>query len=49
MRNKVLWFLAAVSLFASNAAADPLRTRAQSERGRAWVIDANGLFLEEPR
>ena len=49
MRNKVLWFLAAVSLFASTAAADPLRYRAQSERGRAWVIDANGLFLEEAR
>jgi len=49
MRNKVLWFLAAVSLFASTAAADPLRYRAQSERGRAWIIDANGLFLEEAR
>lgn len=49
MRNKVLWFLAAVSLFASTAAADPLRYRAQSERGRAWVIDANGFFLEEAR
>jgi len=49
MRNKILWFLAAVSLFASTAAADPLRYRAQSERGRAWVIDAGGLFLEEAR
>lgn len=49
MRNKILWFLAAVSLFASTAAADPLRYRAQSERGRAWVIDAKGLFLEEAR
>jgi len=47
MRYKVLWFLAVVSLFASTAAADPLRYRAQSERGRAWVIDAGGLFLEE--
>lgn len=49
MRIKFLWFLAAVSLFASTAAADPLRYRAQSERGRAWVIEANGLFLEEAR
>ena len=49
MRNKIIWFLAAVSLFASTAAADPLRYRAQSERGRAWVIDAGGLFLEEAR
>ena len=49
MRNKVLWFLLAVSLFAGTAAADPLRYRAQSERGRAWVIDAGGLFLEETR
>ena len=49
MRSKVLWFLAAVSLLASTAAADPLRYRAQSERGRAWVIDASGLFLEEAR
>ena len=39
MRSKVLWFLAAVSLFATTAAAD---------RGRTWVIDADGLFLEQP-
>jgi hypothetical protein len=49
MRSKALWFLAAVSLFASTAAADPLRYRAQPERARAWVIDAGGLFLEEAR
>jgi hypothetical protein len=49
MRYKVLWFLAAVSLFSSTAIADPLRYRAQPERARAWVIDAGGLFLEEAR
>jgi hypothetical protein len=47
MRNKILWFLAAVSLFASTAAADPLRYRGQPERARAWVLDADGLFLEQ--
>ena len=50
MRNKILWFSAAAALFvASHAAADPLRYRVQPERARAWVIDANGLFLEEGR
>lgn len=49
MRNKILWSLAVVSLLAGTASADPLRYRAQSERGRAWVIDAGGLFLEEAR
>jgi hypothetical protein len=50
MRNKILWFSAAVLLSLSgNAAADPLRYRAQPERARAWVIDADGLFLEEAR
>jgi hypothetical protein len=49
MRTKVLWFLAALSLFASTAVADPLRYRPQSERGRVWVIDASGFFLEEAR
>jgi hypothetical protein len=49
MSNKPLWFLAAISLFASTAAADPLRYRSQPERDRAWVIDAKGLFLEEGR
>ena len=48
MSKKALWFLAAISICAS-AAADPLRHRAQPERGRAWVIEANGLFLEEAR
>jgi hypothetical protein len=36
MRNKILGFLAAL-LVGGNAAADP----------RAWVIDGNGLFLEQ--
>ena len=27
--------------------ADPLRQRAQAERGRTWVLAGNGLFLEE--
>jgi len=49
MSNKPLWFLAALSLFASAAAADPFRYRAQPERARTWVIDAGGLFLEEGR
>ena len=49
MSNKPLCFLAAISLFASTAAADPLRYRSQPERARAWVIDGKGLFLEEGR
>jgi hypothetical protein len=49
MSNKTLSFLAALALFAGTAAADPLRYRAQPEQARAWVIDANGLFLEEAR
>jgi hypothetical protein len=49
MRSKILWFLAAASLFSSAAVADPLRYRAQPERARAWVLDAGGLFLEEAR
>jgi hypothetical protein len=49
VRGKVLWFFAVLSLLAGAAAADPLRYRVQSERGRAWVIEASGLFLEEAR
>src|SRR5687768_517442 len=49
MRYQVLWFLAAVSFFSSTAAADPLRYRPQPELARAWVLDADGLFLEEAR
>lgn len=50
MSYKVLWFTAAVALFvAGEAAADPLRYRVQPERARSWVIDANGLFLDEAR
>jgi hypothetical protein len=49
MSNKTLWFLAAISLFASTAAAEPLRHRAQPDGARAWVIDRGGLFLEEGR
>ena len=48
MRNKTFWFLAAV-LVSSCAAADPYRYRAQPERGRAWVIEGNELYLEEAR
>ena len=48
MSKKALWFCAAVAVLVSaSAAADPLRYRAQPERGRAWVIDGQGLFLEE--
>jgi hypothetical protein len=36
MSHKVLWFLAAISLFSNTAAADP-----------SWVIDAGELFLQE--
>ena len=50
MSHKALGFLAAIlSLAATQAAADPLRYRAQPERERAWVISAKGLFLEEAR
>ena len=45
MSNKPLWFLAAISLLASTAAADPLRYRSQPERDRAWVIDGKGLHV----
>lgn len=48
MRSKIFWLLAAI-LVSGNVAADNLRYRAQPERGRAWVIDAGGLFLEEAR
>lgn len=48
MRNKTFWFSAAVILLAfGNAAADPSRRQVQSEQGRAWVIDAGALYLEE--
>ena len=48
MSYKALWF--SVLLIVSGiAAADPYRYRVQPERGRAWVIDAGGLFLEEAR
>ncbi len=48
MRTKVLWFSAAVLLLVSGtAAADPYRYRQQPERARAWVINAEGLFLEQ--
>jgi hypothetical protein len=49
MSNKSLWFLAAISLFASTAAADPIRYRAQPDGTRAWLIERGGLFVEEPR
>jgi len=47
MRNKILWLFAALSIASGIAAADPLRYRAQPERARAWVLDAEGLFLEQ--
>jgi hypothetical protein len=46
MRSKLLWFFAAV-LVCGNAAADTVRYRAQPERGRTWLIETDGLFLEE--
>lgn len=49
MRYQALWFLAAVSFFSSTTAADPFRYRPQPERARAWVLDGDGLFLEEAR
>jgi hypothetical protein len=50
MSRKLFWFSAAAALLiASEASADPLRHRVQPERARSWVIDANGLFLEEAR
>jgi hypothetical protein len=48
MRYKILWLLAAV-LISGNAAAEPLRYRPQPERARTWVLDAQGLFLEQAR
>jgi hypothetical protein len=48
MTQKILWFsTAALLLLATGAAADPFRHRAQPESARAWVIDSNGLFLEQ--
>lgn len=48
MRSKFFRFSAAALLLVSlSAAAEPFRYREQPERGRAWVIDANGLFLEQ--
>lgn len=48
MGNKFFRFSAAALLLASaSAVADPLRYREQPERGRAWVINAQGLFLEQ--
>jgi hypothetical protein len=37
MRNKVLWFLAAVSLLSGTAAAE-----------QTWLLDADGVFLQRP-
>jgi len=47
MRRKVLWLFTALSLVCGLALAEPLRYRAQPERARAWVLDAQGLFLEQ--
>jgi hypothetical protein len=47
MRNNILWFLTALSLVSGIALAEPYRHRAQTERARAWVLDAGGLFLEQ--
>lgn len=46
MRSKLIGFLAAV-LVSGNAAADTLRYRAQPELGRTWLIESEGLFVEE--
>lgn len=49
MSHRILWFsTAALLLLSAGAAADPFRYRAQAESARAWVIDSNGLFLEQP-
>jgi hypothetical protein len=48
MRSKILWFLAAL-IVSGHATADPFRYRVQPERGRTWLIEGNGLFLEEAR
>ena len=48
MNPKIFWFSTAVMLLLfGNAVADPFRYRAQPERARVWVLDAEGLFLEE--
>lgn len=48
MCNKVFSLFAAVLVLVSlGAAAEPFRSREQPERGRAWVIDGKGLFLEQ--
>ena len=49
MRYQALWFLAGLALLSAAASADPYRQRQQPDRARAWVIEANGLFLEEAR
>ena len=50
MRHKILGFSTAVVLLACvGATAEPLRYRAQPELERAWIIDRQGLFLEEAR
>jgi hypothetical protein len=46
--NRIFWLLAA-ALVSSTVAAESYRHRAQPEQARTWVIDANGLFLEEAR
>jgi hypothetical protein len=49
MGYKVLWFSAAALLISGSVAAEPFRYRPQPELARAWVIDGDGLFLEEAR
>jgi hypothetical protein len=49
MRYPAFWFLTAITLLSATAAADPYRYRQQPDRARTWVLDANGLFLEEGR
>jgi hypothetical protein len=46
MLQKILWFFAII-VISGNVAADPVRYRAQAERARAWIIHADGLYVED--
>jgi hypothetical protein len=37
-----------LAFVSASAVADPLRYLAQPDRARTWVLDEEGLFLEEP-
>ena len=46
MHNRILCLLAAIAA-SGPAAADFIRYQPQPATARAWVIDSNGLYLEE--